>query len=225
MSNDTAPASAPAEPVAADVPAWKLLAILGGGGAVAGMIIVAAYQWSKPTIDENKRRRLDAAVREVLKGPERCDSLWLVGGELTTTLPAGADEAATDRVFVGVRKDGSRAGFAIVAADFGFADEVKVIFGFDADAGKVLGFKVLGSKETPGLGDGIEKNEAFVKEFEGVATPITGVKKGSSRGAPDHEVDTITGATISSKTVIRIINTAAEKWQPKLRAYRGEGAR
>lgn len=192
---------------------------------MAGVLIVAAYQWSKPTIDENKRRRLDAAVREVLKGPEHCDSLWLVNDELTPTLPAGASEATTDRVFVGTRKDGTRAGFAIVAAEFGFADEIKLIFGFDAESGKVLGFKVLGSKETPGLGDGIEKNQHFVKEFEGVATPITPVKKGSTRGTPDHEVDTITGATISSKTVIRIINGAVEKWQPKLRAYRGEGAR
>jgi Na+-translocating ferredoxin:NAD+ oxidoreductase RnfG subunit len=69
----------------------------------------------------------------------------------------------------------------------------------------VLGMKVLESKETPGLGDKIEKDADFVAEFAGVATPLVGVKSGKSTGAPG-EVDMITGATISAQAIVDIIN-------------------
>ena len=65
--------------------------------------------------------------------------------------------------------------------------------------------KVLESKETPGLGDKIEKDSTFVEAFEGVGAPIVGVKKGRESGAHE-EVVMITGATISSRAVIDIIN-------------------
>ena len=69
--------------------------------------------------------------------------------------------------------------------------------------------KVLESKETPGLGDKIFKDEGFVSEFEGARTPLLGVKVNQGTGDP-HEVDMITGATISSRTVIGTINHRLE---------------
>jgi electron transport complex protein RnfG len=69
--------------------------------------------------------------------------------------------------------------------------------------------KVLESKETPGLGDKIFKDMDFVTGFQGVETPIVGVKQGAATGA-ENEVDMITGATISSRTVIGIINHRVE---------------
>ena len=47
----------------------------------------------------------------------------------------------------------------------------------------------------------------------GPATPLVGVKAGAGKGKP-NEIDTITGATISSKVVIDIINHGLEEWQP-----------
>ncbi len=65
--------------------------------------------------------------------------------------------------------------------------------------------KVLRHLETPGLGDKIVKNTPFVAEFDGVEAPIQGVKPDRNTGDP-AQVDMITGATISSKAVIAIIN-------------------
>jgi Na+-translocating ferredoxin:NAD+ oxidoreductase RnfG subunit len=65
--------------------------------------------------------------------------------------------------------------------------------------------KVLDNKETPGLGDKIVKDSAFVGEFDGVSIPLRGVKAGRATGA-EEEVDMITGATISSEAVIGIVN-------------------
>lgn len=216
MTQESAAVSAPA-PV--EVPVWKLLAVLGGGGAVAGGLIVVAWQTTQPRIRAHKAEVLQRSVREVLGGPETFETLYLVDDRLTAEVPAGRDAAKLERVYVGRRADGSRAGFAIVAAEPGFADDIRLIVGFDAEKGVVLGFKVLESKETPGLGDGIEKNEAYVRQFPGKKLPLVAVKRGASRGQPEHEVETITGATISSACVVRIITRGVERWTPRVRAW------
>jgi Na+-translocating ferredoxin:NAD+ oxidoreductase RnfG subunit len=47
-----------------------------------------------------------------------------------------------------------------------------------------------------------------------------------ARNAADpSQVQTITGATISSRAVIRIINHAVERWQPLLVAYEKRGTK
>ena len=97
----------------------------------------------------------------------------------------------------------------------GFADVVLVIFGFEPDTGILLGKKVLESKETPGLGDKIFKDTSFVAGFRSAAAPLEGVKPGAGSGS-EHEVDMITGATISSRTVIGIINHRIEALDPVL---------
>ena len=76
--------------------------------------------------------------------------------------------------------------------------------------------EILDSRETPGLGDKIYKDAVFVANFSNlVADPeIVTVKKGT-RNAP-NEVDAITGATISSKAVVRIINEGQARWRDKL---------
>lgn len=214
-----------AAPPAAETPAWKLLAVLGGGGAVAGLVIVTAFQATQPSIRAHRAEVLQAAVAEVLGAPARWETLYVVGGALTASPPQGADPSAFDRCYAGWRDDGTPIGFAIVAAEPGFADDVKLIFGFDAERQVVLGFKVLENKETPGLGDAIEKKPAFAAQFVGKEVPVAGIKKGASRGRPQSEVETLTGATISSATVVRIVNNAAVRWTPLLRAWRGEAGR
>jgi electron transport complex protein RnfG len=61
------------------------------------------------------------------------------------------------------------------------------------------------------------KYQAFVGQFSGAEAPLVGVKKGK-RSKPS-EVDMITGATISSKAVIRIINNTLGRLGPALDAY------
>jgi electron transport complex protein RnfG len=83
---------------------------------------------------------------------------------------------------------------------------------------------VLESKETPGLGDKIEKDTSFTGQFRAAATPLRGVKADRATGDP-HEVDLITGATISSRTVVRIVNNALARLEPVLAAHVAEAAR
>ncbi|MBI1734415.1 MAG: RnfABCDGE type electron transport complex subunit G [Candidatus Rokubacteria bacterium] len=200
---------------------WRLLLTLGLGGAVAGFLIVFVFGATRPTIEANKARALDAAIQEVLKAPARYDTLYVVNGAVVKEPPAGANTRTLQRVYVGYAQDGKRVGFAIPAGEPGFQDVIGIIFGWDPTTHRLLGMKVLETKETPGLGDKIEK-EPFRAQFDGAQAPLVGVK--ATDGKDRHHVQTITGATISSRTVIRAINKAVERLSPALERYR-EGER
>jgi electron transport complex protein RnfG len=204
------------------VPTTKLLAVLGASGAVAGALVVVAFQLTAPPIAAHKAEVLARAVEEVLKAPHRYDTLYVYQGALTARLPAGVEARGLERVFLGYNESGERVGFAISGAEPGFQDIIELIFGYDAATHTLLGMKILSNRETPGLGDKIEKDERFVAEFSGPQTPLVGVKAGRATGAA-NEIDMITGATISSRAVIGIINRKLERLGPLLEAYGGEG--
>jgi electron transport complex protein RnfG len=206
----------PMAPAQQDVPAWRLLLTLGMAGALAGLLIVFVFQATQPRIQAYKALQLRLAVSEVLGAPARWDTLYVYDGALTATPPT--DAGNLEMVFLGYREDGSRAGFAIQGAEAGFQDIIDLIFGYDAETRTVLGMKVLANKETPGLGDKIGKDSAFIAEFKGVEAPLLGVKSARATGAA-NEVDMITGATISSRAVIGIINHQLERLGPMLDAY------
>ena len=54
----------------------------------------------------------------------------------------------------------------------GFADVVDIIFGFDPGKPGTLGLVIVNSRETPGLGDKILKDTAFVNGFNRVTAPL-----------------------------------------------------
>jgi Na+-translocating ferredoxin:NAD+ oxidoreductase subunit G len=200
---------------APEVPAWRLIATLGTAGAIAGLLIVMVFQVTQPRILAHQARVLATAVDEVLAGPDRVQRWFVHGGALTAEPPAGVDTLRVERVFQGFDPEGRSIGFAVVGAEAGFADVVRVIFGYDPAERTVLGMKVLESKETPGLGDKIEKDVGWVESFRGTRAPIAGVKPGRETGAAE-EVHLITGATISARVVISIINNRVEELHPLL---------
>lgn len=211
-----------APPVAVkDVRSWKLLAMMTGGGAIAGFLIVTAYQLTLPKIEQHQGEVMQAAIQEVLKAPPSYDTLYLVAGALVKALPNGAQPKKLEKVYLGHDAAGKRVGFAISAAENGFQDLVTLMFGYDAAAHKLIAMKVIGNKETPGLGNKIETDSAFVNGFVNAVAPVTGVKKDRGKSTP-NDVVMITGATISSRAVIRIINNAIARWQPLLDAYHEE---
>lgn len=201
-------------------PPWRLVATLGGFGALAGLLIVIVHSATQPAIEAYRAEVLEAAIYEVLGDPDRYDTLYVVDEAIVDAPPAGADPAQYETLYLGYR-DAAPVGFAIRTAGMGFQDTITLIFGYDAAESRLLGMKVLESRETPGLGDKIYKDLAFVGEFAGAAAPLVGVKAGSGTGQPT-EIVMITGATISSRAVIKAINTTLERIQPLLADFVAE---
>jgi electron transport complex protein RnfG len=208
--------------VPAAVSSWRLLATLAIAGAMAGTLVVLVYQMTLPTIQKYAGAKIEGAVREVLRAPAKVDTLYLVGDKLSTTPPKGVDVREATKAFVGRNDKGERTGVAIEAAEPGFQEELLLMVGFDPATSAVTGYFVLDQKETPGLGDKIERDTSFGAQFRGKVTPIKGTKMTTTDAST---VQTITGATISSRAVIRIINNAVALWQPRVTAFDKEGGK
>lgn len=191
----------------------RLVATLAIAGMLSGFLLSGAYQVTKPIIEANKARALRAGVLEVVPGSTAVSYMALRDGGL---VPISPDEKTADPVIYGGYDDaGEFKGYAIASSGAGFQDEIQLLYGFDPATRRVIGMRVLSSRETPGLGDKIMKNAAFIANFDGLAVEpeIVVVKDGKDQ---PNEVDAITGATISSKAVVKIINQGNAFWLDKL---------
>jgi electron transport complex protein RnfG len=193
----------------------RLVATLSVAGALAGMAIVVAFQWTKPSIDANAARELAQAVTEVLGEAKTYKTIYLEDGKFTAE---PKDTAGLDKVYVGYDPNGQPVGVAMEAAEPGFQDIIDLIFGYDPAKRDVVGMKVLQNLETPGLGARIATDSSFVDQFNDVSTPLIGVKEGQGKGG-HNEVVMITGSTISSRAVIKIIDDRLEAIQKPVDAY------
>ncbi len=179
---------------------FRLVATLGIAGMLSGIALAGVYEITKPIIEANNLRELKQAVLEVVPGGQTMQEVDLVN-----------DAGEHKIIYAAYDDDGTFLGYAIEGATPGFADIIRLLYGYDHQRNLVIGMKVLESLETPGLGDKIIKDEAFVAQFSDLAidpTPVV-VKDGADA---DHEVDAITGATISTKAVVKAINQANEQW-------------
>ena len=210
--------NSPEPPQAPQTPMTRLIGTLALAGAMAGLLIVVVYELTLPAIEEKRARELAEGVGAVLQQPASFKTLHLYEGQLVEDLPEGVDPRGIERIYLGFREDGSRIGFAIPAAEPGYVDYIGIIFGYDPETREVLGMRVLESNETPGLGDKIETDEGFLSTLIGGRVPLKGVSPGTAE-EPD-EVNMITGATISARTVVQAINKAIERWEPYLEDYR-----
>jgi len=193
----------------------RLVLTLAVAGLISGIAIIGIYEGTLPTITANKARELREAVFKVLPGVNQMQSLVYRDGMLVATAEPSADESV---VYGGYDDGGVFVGYAIPGAGPGFQDTIGLLYGYDATGRQVLGMEVLESRETPGLGDKIYKDLDFVGNFKGLSIDptIVSVKKGTK--TRPNEVDAITGATISSKAVVRIINETHTAWSDKLPA-------
>jgi electron transport complex protein RnfG len=206
----------PEAPVEEQVSTFRLVATLAVAGALAGLLIVMVNLHTKPIIDAYRAEQLKLAVYEVLPGTARYSTFYRVDDVLSASVPEGAKAGDFRQAYIGYNDAGEMIGVAASRGESGFQDIVLVIYGFEPDSGVLLGMKVLESKETPGLGDKIFKDQDFVDQFFArPQTPLTSIKAGSGKGQPG-EIDAITGATISSKVVVSIINNGIADWQPVL---------
>lgn len=192
----------------------RLVATLGLAGLFSGLAIVVAYEVTLPRIRANRARALREAVLEVVPGAVAMRRLAWRDGELAPAQGGGGETEGS--VFAAFDGAGRCLGFAIPAKGPGFQDTIALIYGLDPVRRRVLGMRVLESRETPGLGDRIYKDPEFVAQFEDLAIEpeIVARKKGAAK-AP-NEIDAITGATISSKAVVRILNAANRRWLERL---------
>jgi electron transport complex protein RnfG len=196
-----------------------------GVGVCCGLLVVSAFQVTRPAIERNKAEALQSAIFRVL--PDATTSTAFVLNESGGFSVHDAKGAGEGLIYAGYDGDRKLVGFAVEARGMGYQDVISLIYGYSFAKEAITGIQVLESKETPGLGDKIETDPDFLENFErldvslaedgsALRNPIVAVGHGK-KGNP-WEVDGITGATISSKAIANILNTSAQHWAPRIRA-------
>lgn len=206
------------------VPSWKLILTLIVAGMAAGLVVVLLWDWTRPRVERHNAAVLRGAIEEVLHAPARADTLWLVNGALTGKAPTGDAAKKVERVYLGYDQAGKPTGYALSVDEPGFSEMMHLLIGYVPATHTLLGMKVLDSKETPGIADKIVL-PVFTGQFAGRTAPLEGIKE-SDRAKMETDksaVVMVTGATISSRAVIRGIDKTIAHWQPYLDAY-GKGA-
>lgn len=201
----------------------KMLLTMTGIGVFCALMIVLSYQGTLPRIEQLKAEALEKAIFKVVPGMESKRTFRMESDGSFTEVSGKEKDARL--VYAGYDKEGKLVGVAVDAAGMGFADVIKVIYGYDPEKEAVVGFYVLESKETPGLGDKIEKDPNFLANFEALDVSLTedksktkntvvAVKHGEKKN--NWEVDGITGATISSRAIGNLLGTSTAEMAPVL---------
>lgn len=193
-----------------------MVATLAAVAAMSGLLIVTVYQVTLPRIKANKARALREAVYQVVPQTKRIRT-YVPREDGSLALLEGEDDKAV-KFHAGYSEQGKLLGVALEAQGQGYQDVIKVLYGYDPVKEQIVGLKVLESKETPGLGDKIGKDPAFLSNFTALdvalaedgktlARKLVVVKNGKK--TKPWEIDGITGATISSKAIGKILNDSA----------------
>jgi electron transport complex protein RnfG len=215
-------AATPSREAVATTPSLAMLRTLSLVAAVSGFLVVLAYQTTLPLIEENKRIAIERALFKVIpKAVTRRDFRVTAAG-----IVAAQDSAAEGTpVYAGYDGEGRLAGVALEAAAQGYQDVIRILYSFDPACQCIRGIEVLKMAETPGIGDKISKDPKFQENFveldarlkadgSGLANDIVMVKHGSK--TEPWQIDAISGATISSQAVARMLNESAQQMFPTI---------
>ena len=211
-------------PVSATPRVWHMYRAMVGVGLLCGLLIVSVYQLTKPRIDRNKAEALRRAIFHVLPEARSSTTFRLGEGEQFEILQG--EGAGEKLVHAGYDESERLIGFALEAEGMGYADVIRILYGYSFAEDAVVGIRVLETKETPGLGDKIESDPEFLRNFEkldvsltedlsAILHPVEPVKHGKKE--QPWQVDAITGATISSVAIANMLSKSTSFWIPVIR--------
>lgn len=216
---DTHAHGSPAAPTREEGPtAGRLILVMGSVGFVAAVFLVATYMFTLPIIEKNRAAYLSESITEVLPGAVRYAAF--VASD-SAGFVAAPDRSEGSRIFAGYNEADSLVGLAVEAQGQGYADVIRVLYGFDPECRCVVGLKILESKETPGIGDKAQKDPDFVAIFKRLETRVEAdlatielVKKGQK--TQPYQIEAITGATVTSRALTNILAASTSKMIPLL---------
>jgi len=174
----------------------RMILVLVVIGVVSGGGLAILFAWADPIIQNNAKEETKAAIFKVVPKAVAYEKL----------------EKAPFEAYVVYGDAGKKevVGYALPTVGTGFQGNIKLIIGITPDLNKITAMEVLDQLETPGLGSKITE-EDFRNFFNGLSTekPVTALK-GETPHKEKSEIQAITGATISSKAVVKIVNKGME---------------
>lgn len=190
---------------------WPVYRALVGIGLICAVVIVTVFEVTSPIIHANKQQALEHAVFQVLPNARsytvyRLDDSNTLQKQAPVTAPTVYAAYDANEVLIG---------FAVPAQGMGYQDTIELLYGYSTHSKSIEGLVILQSRETPGLGGKIEST-GFLSNFNQLeiipAHALELIK--NTRKIHTWQIDAITGATISSRAVVSIMNRSLAFWLP-----------
>ncbi|RMH64522.1 MAG: FMN-binding protein [Calditrichaeota bacterium] len=193
----------------------RLMLAMGSVGFIAGILIVFTFQFTQPIIKANEKAFLEQSIFEVF--PQTAYKKVFTPDENGVLQPVAEDAEVPYKIYACYDAHHALTGVVLGASGQGFQDVIHLIYGYDPRQQAIVGMKVLQSTETPGLGDKINNDPKFLSNFkhldvrlnsagDALRAPVTLIKGARQN---NHQISAITGATISSRAVARMIAQSA----------------
>lgn len=174
-------------------------------------LLAGAYLQTLPTIEAAAAAEKMKLIDEVLPRTQYDNNLLKDALTLDADAALGQDKPSTAYP---ARKAGQPVAVVLEAiAPDGYSGKIRLLVALRAD-GTVLGVRVTQHKETPGLGDYIEpakdKNKArpWITQFDGLVPTAIDARDWAVR-KDGGRFDSMTGATVSPRAVIKAVRKAA----------------
>jgi electron transport complex protein RnfG len=198
---------------------FSLIYTLGTLAMLSGLLVVLVYEFTKPIISENQRIATEKAIFKVL--PKATSRLTFIIED--EKIKPADDKAVGDLIYAGYDANNQLVGIAINAAAQGYQDIIKLLYGYIPKSACITGYDVLKSTETPGFGTKITSDKDFLanfnclvskvnKEQTGLINTIKTVRHGTKKNP--WEIDAISGSTITSNAIGRMLNQSGQKIHP-----------
>ncbi len=176
----------------------KLSLILGCFCAAAAFSLAGVNKITRPRIEMERKRAINEALKFVLPGSEVIKENNVPDGKKYYSGFATEDTTQTP------------AGYAFITYGQGYSSRIQTMVGINND-GVIEEISILFQQETPGLGAKAteirpgEKTPWFQQQFAGKSPSDIKVDK------DDGEIVSITGATITSRTIANSIREEFKK--------------
>jgi len=177
----------------------KMVIVLTLIGFFSGGVLYLVNNATKEQIEENLKKETLKAIKEIFPNA-------------SNKLPKKIFIDRTTSYFKIHDEKGNLIGYAVVAEGPGFQGDIKLLVGLKPDLKEIVGLYILEQVETPGLGAEIV-NPNWRNQFKGKKLPLVVIKQREPK--TKNEIKAITGATISSRSVVNIIHNAVEKVKKK----------
>ncbi len=180
----------------------KMVVVLAVITGVSGLLLAAVNEGTQ----EQRRQQVlrfvkGPAVDEVLRGATNNPLQDAREMQLVAADPEAAVAEVLVDVFPGFR-DGNLWAVALEASGRGYGGDVGVIVGIDVTRNEVVGIGITTHAETPGLGARVA-DAGFRNRFRGLA-----LDRPAKVLADGGHVDSVSGATMSSRAVCEAVNKA-----------------
>ncbi|KOR32919.1 FMN-binding protein [Achromatium sp. WMS3] len=200
-------------------PTIAMLRTLGSVATISGLLVVLTYKLTLPFIEHNQRQATEQAIAQIF--PQVAKKLDFI--VTSDGLQRPRKGLTGETIYAIYDKDEVLQGVALPGAGQGYAGLIQILYAYQPSCHCIIGVKVLKMAETPGIGDRVTTDPKFQENFtdlsaklniqaDGLEHPITAVKNGTK--TKSWQIDSISGATISSRGLANGINVSAQRLVP-----------